>query len=206
MKKAFEAAVLAPNSSNVQTWNFFWVRNPEKKAKLVEYCLSQSAARTAKELVVVTADPANWRRSQNPLLAWVEKANAPKPVHIYYKTLIPAIYGGGLFRLLAPLKWLGFFLTGLIRPMQRGPVSLRDLQEVCIKSAALAAENLVLALVAQGYATCMMEGFDEWRVRRLLKLGRTERVLMVIGIGREGDRSTWGPQYRLPLEQVVHEV
>lgn len=206
MRKAFEAATLAPNSSNVQTWNFYWVRTPEKKKKLVEYCLSQSAARTAQELVVITADPGLWRRSHQPLLDWVEKANAPKPVHLYYKVLMPALYGRGLLSLLYPLKWVVSFFTGLARPMQRGPFSLRDLQEVAIKSAALGAENFVLALAAQGYATCMMEGFDEWRVRRLLRLKRTERVVMVVGIGREGPRATWGPSFRLPLEQVVHEV
>ena len=39
MRKAFEAAILAPNSSNMQTWDFFWVRSDEKKKKLVEYYL-----------------------------------------------------------------------------------------------------------------------------------------------------------------------
>ena len=29
--KAFNAAILAPNSSNIQAWNFYWVRTPEKK-------------------------------------------------------------------------------------------------------------------------------------------------------------------------------
>ena len=29
--KALDAAVLAPNSSNVQTWNFYWVKSPDKK-------------------------------------------------------------------------------------------------------------------------------------------------------------------------------
>ena len=57
VEKALEAAVLAPNSSNVQTWDFYWVRTPEKKKKLVSYCLNQSAARTAQHLVVIVGDP-----------------------------------------------------------------------------------------------------------------------------------------------------
>jgi nitroreductase len=80
------------------------------------------------------------------------------------------------------------------------------LQEVAIKSAALASENLVLALTAQGYATCMMEGFDEVRVRNLLRLSASARVVMVIAVGLEGERGTWGPQFRIPTEQVVHEI
>ena len=70
--------------------------------------------------------------------------------------------------------------------------------------AALAAQNFVLAITAQGGATCMMEGFDESRVRKLLKLSSSSRVVTVLGIGFEAPRGTWGPQFRLPLEQVVH--
>lgn len=44
IEKALEAAILAPNSSNTQTWNFYWVKSIEAKAKLVEAYLSQSAA------------------------------------------------------------------------------------------------------------------------------------------------------------------
>ena len=88
----------------------------------------------------------------------------------------------------------------------RGPNNERERQEVAIKSAALASENFVLALTAQGYASCMMEGFDEPRVRELLELSSTTRVVMVIAAGREGPRGTWGPRFRLDRERVVHRV
>ncbi|MEB3185995.1 MAG: nitroreductase family protein [bacterium] len=206
MERAFDAAILAPNSSNMQTWDFHWVRMPEKKARLVEFCLGQSAARTAAELVVVSADPDLWRRSQPEVLRYVEEVAAPEPVKVYYRKLIPVTYGWGFFNLLAPLKWLTSTLPGLFRPMPRGPHTRRDGQEVAIKSAALAAENLVLAIAAQGYNSCMMEGFDEWRVKRLLGLRGASRVLMVIAIGKEGERGTWGPQFRLPKDRVVHRI
>src|ERR1035437_8447104 len=82
--KALDAAILAPNSSNTQTWDFHWVKSDDKKKKLIEYCLAQSAARTAKHLLVVTADPANWKRSHKPLINWVESVKAPKQVILYY--------------------------------------------------------------------------------------------------------------------------
>lgn len=206
IEKALEAAIKAPNSSNMQTWNFYWVQTPEKKQKLVEACLSQSAARTANQLLVVTADPNLWRRSQPGLIEWVETSQAPPPVHLYYKKLIPLTYRAGFLNSMGLIKWVLSTAVGFFRPMVRGPYTLRDLQEVAIKSAALASENFVLAIAAQGYATCMMEGFDEHRVHRLLKLKRTERVVMVIGVGKEGERGTWGSQYRLPMEKVVHRI
>lgn len=206
MQKALEYAVLAPNSSNTQTWNFYWVQTREIKSKLVEYCLSQSAARTAQELVVITANPALWRRSQKGLIEFIEKVNGPKPVQLYYRKLIPFVYRWGILNCMAPIKWLIANSVGLFRPMARGPNTLRDLQEVAIKSAALAAENFVLSMIAQGYQTCMMEGFDEYRVKRLLKMKFSERVVMVIGCGEEAPNGTWGPRYRIPSEMVIKKV
>ena len=40
MRACLELTVLAPNSSNLQPWEFYWVRTAEKKKKLIAYCLS----------------------------------------------------------------------------------------------------------------------------------------------------------------------
>lgn len=207
IEQAFEHALLAPNSSNMQTWDFYWVKSPEKKQKLVEYCLNQSAARTAQELVVVVADPKLWRRSNPEMIEFIRKINAPKLVLFYYEKLVPMTYRWGFLNIFVPFKWLPTFFTGLFRPMVRGPYSKRDLQEVAIKSAALASENFVLSIVQQGFSTCMMEGHDECRVKKLLGLGSSARVTMVIGIG-EGDpvKGTWGPQFRIDPKKVIHHV
>ena len=53
VQKALEHAALAPNSSNMQLWEFHWVKDEQKKKQLVHACLNQSAARTAQELVVI---------------------------------------------------------------------------------------------------------------------------------------------------------
>ncbi len=206
MRRALDAAILAPNSSNLQTWNFYWVRSEDAKAELVRACLSQSAARTAAELVVVTADPALWRRSNPEMVKFTQSIGAPKLVQMYYSKLIPLTYRWGFLNSMVPYKWLISALTGLIRPMTRGPHSRRDLQEVAIKSSALACENFVLAMAAQGFATCMMEGFDERRVAKLLGLPASARVVMVISAGVEGEKGTWGPRFRLPADRVVHEI
>ncbi|MBK7889554.1 MAG: nitroreductase family protein [Bdellovibrionales bacterium] len=158
IERALEMAVLAPNSSNTQTWDFYWVRTPEKKAALVKACFSQSAARTAADLVVVVASPTQWRRSQPYLIDWVRSVRAPKSVILYYEKLIPAMYRWGFLNSIGYVKLIGLTVAGLFRPVPRGPHTRRDIQEVSIKSAALAAENFVLAITAQGYATCMMEG------------------------------------------------
>lgn len=206
MRKALSAAILAPNSSNTQTWDFYWVRSTSQKSQLIEYCLNQSAARTAQELVVVVASPKAWQRSIPFLQDYVRSINAPKPVQLYYDRLIPLTYRWGIFNSLGFLRWILFNTIGLFKPITRRPCTKRDIQEVSIKSAALAAENFVLAISAQGYASCMMEGFDESRVKKLLKLRRSDRVVMVISVGKEAECGTWGPRFRLPENLVIHEI
>ena len=206
VEKALDAAILAPNSSNVQSWNFYWVRSSEKKAGLVAACFGQAAARTAQELVVFVTDPTLWKRSQRPLVDFVKSVDAPKVVQLYYGRLIPMTYRAGFLDLWGRIKALMGWFTGLVRPVPRGPHTRRDLEEVAIKSSALAAENFVLAMTAQGFQTCMMEGFDEVRVKRLLSLPGSARVVMVVGMGREAERGTWGPRFRIPREWVIHQV
>ena len=206
VKRALHAAILAPNSSNAQTWDFYWVRSSEKKRLLVEACLNQSAARTAQELAVIVASPNAWRRSHKELANFAMKINAPASVQMYYEKLFPYMYRSGPLNIFGFLKMVTAFFIGLFRPIMRGPFSLRATQEVAVKSAALAAENFVLAITAQGFSTCMMEGFDEWRVKKLLNLECSSRVVMVISVGREAERGTWGPRFRLQEDKVIHEV
>ena len=204
IEKALDAALLAPNSSNLQTWEFYWVRSPEKKQKLIEACLSQSAARTAQELIVVVANPALWKKTNPEMIKFIASVKAPKLVLTYYQKLVPMTYG---LSFLAPLKWILFNAIGLFRPITRGPVSFRDIQEVSMKSAALASENFMIAISAQGFATCPMEGFDERRVKKLLKLSCMTRVVMAISVGEADEkRGTWGPQVRFNREWFVKKV
>jgi nitroreductase len=116
---------------------------------------------------------------------------------------MPFLYG---WRAIAPIKWLLFNVIGLFKPMARRPWSTRDIDEVALKSCALACENFMLAIAAQGFDTCPMEGFDEARVKRLLRLSRRARVAMVISVGRRDPAGVWGARYRLPKDTVVHRL
>lgn len=206
MNKAFENAILAPNSSNMQTWDFYWLQNEEKKKELREYCFNQAAARTAVELVVVTADYKKWKRSQPQLVEFAKSVKAPKVVMTYYEKLMPLQYSPGFFNILGFWKAVIAWGVGLKRAVPRGPYTKKDLQMVAVKSAALACQNFVLSLTAQGYATCMMEGFDEKRVSKLLGLSSSAKVVMVIGIGGESSKGTWGPRFRIPSEECIHRI
>lgn len=206
MVQALEAAILAPNSSNSQTWDFYWVHTEEKRKKLAEACLSQSAARTAQELVVVVADSNNYKRSWPFLKKYVDDIQAPTPVKDYYNKLFPYLYKAGFLNILGLFKKAALNIIGLTRPSPRGPSLQSEINTVCIKSAALAAENFVLAITAQGFQTCMMEGFDSVRVKSLLDLKCSAQVVMVIAVGEPAEAGTWGPQFRIPSNLVIHKI
>lgn len=202
MDKALDAALLAPNSSNMQTWRIYWVNTADAKKKMAEACLNQGAARTAQELVVFAADPSLWKISQQAVLK--NFGDTPhKTVLIYYTKLMPFLYS---WRFLAPLKWVAFNVAGLFKAVPRKPWSSRDIEEIAIKSTALAAENFMLAISAQGFDTCPMEGFDETRVKKILGLGWRARVVMVVSVGEKDPEGLWGERFRLPKDIVVKKI
>ena len=53
VKRSLERAVLAPNSSNMQLWEFYRIRSKDLLDQMVPICLNQNAAKTARELVVL---------------------------------------------------------------------------------------------------------------------------------------------------------
>ena len=207
VRKALDAALLAPNSSNLQLWEFYWSRSTDKKQALVKACLSQPAAATAAELVFVVARLDTWRRNRDLMLQELRKSpSVPKSALSYYEKAIPAVYLQDPFGLIGLVKGMALSIAGLTRPLPRIPSSRAGLFEMVTKSAALAAENFMLALVAQGYGCCPMEGFDEVRVKKILGLGRGAHVVMAIGLGRPAADGIYGPQLRFDKNLFVFEV
>mgnify|MGYP000844564852 CR=1 FL=1 len=52
VKKCIEQASLAPNSSNMQLWEFYHITSKDMIAKIAPFCFNQNAAKTAQQLVV----------------------------------------------------------------------------------------------------------------------------------------------------------
>jgi nitroreductase len=60
IKRSLERSILSPNSSNMQLWEFQWIKDPALKEKFTALCLDQNAAKTAK-LAIYPVDTANPR-------------------------------------------------------------------------------------------------------------------------------------------------
>lgn len=52
VKHCLELATLAPNSSDMQLWEFYHITQPELMAKVSRACLDQKATSTASQIVV----------------------------------------------------------------------------------------------------------------------------------------------------------
>jgi nitroreductase len=54
-------AILSPNSSNMQLWEFYWLSTPEAIQAMTPICLNQRAASTAKQMVVFVTRRDKWK-------------------------------------------------------------------------------------------------------------------------------------------------
>jgi nitroreductase len=205
IRTALKDALLAPNSSNLQHWEFYWVREKSKKKTLVEACLMQTAAKTAPELIVVVSRIDTWRRNSKLILDQLKKSdlNASK----YYTRLIPFIYTIDPFNILGFLKTILTCIISIFRPIPSAGTSRSGLFEIATKSTALACENFMLSIVNQGYSCCPMEGFDERRVKKLLSLPHfTSHIVMVISVGESAPDNPIRPRLRLPDQLFIFEI
>ena len=62
VKQCIELSTLAPNSSNMQLWEFYHIYSKDTLKKLSAYCFDQNAAKTAQQMVVMVVRKDLWRK------------------------------------------------------------------------------------------------------------------------------------------------
>jgi nitroreductase len=209
--RSLERAVLAPNSSNLQLWEFYRVFTPEKKKELAKYCLGQKAASTSHELIVVVTRKDKWKEHAEYVLNEAKKDFSTPPgkkdklITQYYKKVIPTLYFSDPADILGGLKKLTASLGGAFQPVPR-QVTATDMRIVVHKSAALAAQTFMLSMKAEGYDSCPMEGFDSARVKKFLGLPAAAEICMIISVGTAKPEGVYGKRVRIPNDQVIFEI
>lgn len=210
VKKCLEAAILSPNSSNLQLYQF--IRIPETssiKAPLANLCMRQKAAVTARELVVVVTRRDLWKSradaNYNYIKTTVQNQSEKKQKQAlsYYGNLIPKLYSR--FPGWTIIKKIIAWWVGLKRPMVR-EVSETDVRISVHKSAALASMTFMLGMKASGYDTCPMEGYDSKRVSNLLNLPKGSEICMIIGCGKGLPEGVYGKRFRLGTDELIKSI
>lgn len=202
--QCLEAALKAPNSSNLQTWEIHHVVDPDKKKELVRLCLGQPAASTAKELFVFVARPDLWKRNNKWMLEEFDRrGDMPEKAYQYFKKITRLIYTTGFLGIAAPFKWLFYNIRGISKPTPREPMGRWGMTVWGHKSTALACAHFMLAMRAHGFDTCPMEGLDSKRVKKLLGLPRQAGITMAISAGKRAEGGVFGDRFRFDIKHFV---
>ena len=215
VKACLELATLAPTSSNMQLWECYHVTDKTVMKALAKACLNQQSAATAQEMVVFVTRQDLHRKHAKAVLTFERenvRRNSPAEKHekrikrweLYYTKVIPFMYGR-CFGLLGLLRKILAQCVGLFTPMTR-QLSESDMRVVVHKSCALVAQTFMLAMSEAGYDTCPLEGFDSYRVKRILKLPYAAKINMVVSCGIRKPNGVWGDRFRLPFGEIYHHV
>jgi nitroreductase len=215
VKHCIELATLAPNSSNMQLWEFYHITNLETLKKLSIACLGQESATTAQQMVVfVTRQDLYLERAKKMLELETQNLqnNSPKEKlekrmktrKIYYGFVMPFLYIR-LFGVFGFIRKIVVSIIGIFRPIVY-QVSENDIRVVVHKTCALAAQTFMLAMANEKYDTCPMEGFDSRKVKRILNLPFGAEINMIISCGIRNEKGVWGDRMRVPFNEVYHKI
>lgn len=215
VKKCLEQAALAPNSSNMQLWEFYHITSKDIIAKIAPFCFNQNAAKTAQQLVIFVTRKDLWKERAKANLKFIDKnfgANNPKEKQTsrektarnYYGKIIPFAYADFL-GILRFLKFIMVTVIGFFKPIYR-QVRKSDMRIVAHKTCGLAAENFMISMAAEGYDTCPMEGSDTLRVKNLLGLPSGAEINMIVSCGIRDPKGVYGERFRIPFQEIYKEV
>ncbi len=206
LERCLEAARMAPSTSNIQPWEYVIIRSPEARAEANGVCFNQRGTASAPLLVAVVAHMDTWKRTSRHILDTLEgRGILRKSQTQYWGRHVPIIYTWGPLGLFGLLKKAYGRLGSLLRPTPN-LMNRSDVRAMIHKSTALSAATFMLALRAEGYDSCPMEGFDPWRAKRLLGLGRRAEVCMFLAVGKRGPKAIWWERILVPRDWSVREI
>jgi len=215
VKHCIELATLAPNSSNMQLWEFYHITDPETLKKLSVACLNQESATTAQQMVVFVTRQDLYRKRANKMMELETqnvRRNSPKEKQekriktweMYYGKVIPFLYSRFL-GILGMVRKILMNIVGIFRTITY-QVSENDMRVVVHKTCALAAQTFMLAMASESYDTCPMEGFDGRKVKRILELPMGAEINMIISCGIRDEHGVWGDRMRIPFDEVYQRI
>jgi len=177
LEKIVRAGLAAPSAYNLQPWRFVVVRDREQKVKLREAAFGQAKVEEASAVIVACGDPEGWKDGDLKEMLRLAKSggygNDASQARV--RASVESILGG--------------------TPGQIGGVepsySLWVNRHVMI-----AFTTMMWTAETLGYDTAPMEGFEEDKVKALLKIPDRVRVVALLGIGRrKGPDKPYGGRF-----------
>jgi nitroreductase len=170
LKKILEAGLQAPSGYNMQPWRFVVVRSAEQKRRLRAASFNQSKVEEASAVIVACGDADGWRSSDlEEMLRLGREGGMPENYAESARSNIPN-YLANHPNLTA---WL-------------------------YKHVMIAFTTMMLMAEVLGYDTAPMEGFEEEKVREVLKLPLSYSVVALLAIGHlRGDDKYHGGRFNM---------
>jgi nitroreductase len=174
IKEILNTAALTPSGYNLQPWEVIVVKSKEKKRKLREICYDQAKVEEASANIVVIA---NLRAAEDHvdrvLDSWVDLGYVKPDQRASLRERI---------------------LKGWDSPEKRKRKAIRD--------AAMFGMSVMIVARFYGLETHPMEGFDEAKLKRFLKIGKDRVVPMIIALGYKHPEKDLLPRaYRFTFDE-----
>lgn len=200
LNRIIEIAHWAPSGYNLQPTHYTVVADPSLREELYVACMSQRPVLEAPALMVISGDRDVAEKHLEPMLAAEKAAGSIKPAYeALLRRVVPLAFKRGPLGLNRLWKATLLPIVRWFKPIPDLPAV--DMRYWLAKQTAMSAMNLMLAAEAAGLATLPMEGFDERRVRRVLRMPRSHLVTLIVAVGWSTDAPR--SKTRLPVGEVV---
>jgi nitroreductase len=165
LEKIIRAGLAAPSAYNLQPWRFVVIREREHKKKLRAAAFNQAKVEEASAVIVACGDPEAWRLGDLEAIIRMGKEHGWASEEQTEKVRASVIrFFGGL-------------------PGQAG--GLYPSFDLWVnRHVMIALTTMMWTAETLGYDTAPMEGFEEDKVKALLKIPDRVRVVALLAIGR----------------------
>jgi nitroreductase len=177
IRELIACAIEAPSAYNLQNWRFIAVRSPVRKRALMAHAFDQEKVVDAAVTFIVCGELEPQRGVRAAMKLFHDDGHIDGDYLRDWVDEATAAYEGD-------------------------PAAQRD---EAIRSASLAAMNLMIAAQAMGLASGPMIGFDPQSVRTDFNLSATQIPVMLIAVGRAAP-GNWPRKRRRPVDQVLAVV
>lgn len=177
LEKIIRAGLEAPSGYNLQPWRFVVVTDREQKKRLRAAAFGQAKVEEASAVVVACGDPQGWKNGDldEMIRLAAEHGYGGDKEHQGTRAAIQSFLGG--------------------TPGQAGGVS-PSFDLWANRHTMIALTTMLWTAETLGYDTAPMEGFEEDKVKALLKIPARVRVVALLAIGRrKGPDKPYGGRF-----------
>ena len=157
LEQIVNAGLLAPSGYNMQPWRFVVVQSPDQKRKLRAASYNQAKIEEASVVIVACGDADGWRRDLDLVLQKGLAGGMPESYAAQARSSVP--------------KYMASFTTDQMHAWLN-------------KHVTIAFTHMLLMAEVLGYDTAPMEGFEQEKVREVLRLPLSYWVVALLAIGK----------------------